>query len=89
MDDWESGWRVLFDTLASLTPEDLTKTITIRHEPYGVIDALLRAIAHQGYHVGQITQLARYLAKDHWTTITIPRGGSQSFNAAMRENHGQ
>jgi hypothetical protein len=89
MHDWESGWRVLFDTLASLKPEDLTKTITIRHEPYGVIDALLRAVAHQGYHVGQITQLARYLAKDQWTTITIPRGESRSFNAAMQEKHGQ
>jgi hypothetical protein len=89
MDDWESGWRVLFDTLASLSADDLTKTITIRYEPYGVIDALLRAIAHQGYHVGQITQLARFLAKDQWTTITIPRGESRSFNAAMREKHGQ
>ena len=89
MADWESGWRVLFDTLASLKPADLTKTITIRQEPYGVIDALHRALAHQGYHVGQITQLARFLAKDDWTTITIPRGGSQSFNAAMRQKHGQ
>ena len=85
MADWESGWQVLFDTLAALTPEDLTKTITIRHEPYGVIDALHRALAHQAYHVGQITQLARYLAKDEWTTITIPRGGSNAFNSAMHE----
>ena len=85
--DWESGWRVLFDTLASLKPEDLTKTITIRQEPYGVIDALHRALAHQAYHVGQITQLARFLAKDKWTTITIPRGGSAAFNAAMRERN--
>jgi hypothetical protein len=89
MDDWESGWQVLFDTLASLTPDDLTRTITIRHEPYGVIDALLRAVAHQGYHVGQITQLARFLAKDQWTTITIPRGGSLAFNRTMKDKHGQ
>ena len=89
MDDWESGWRVLFATLSSLTPEDFTKTITIRQEPYGVIDALLRAIAHQGYHVGQITQLARFLAKDDWKTITIPRGESGSFNDAMRQRHAQ
>ena len=87
MADWESGWRVLLDTLASLTPADLTKTITIRQEPYGVIDALHRALAHQGYHVGQITQLARFLAKTEWTTITIPRGGSVAFNSAMRERN--
>src|SRR5262245_10846862 len=29
---WEAGWQILFDTLASLKPEDLTKTITIRGE---------------------------------------------------------
>ena len=87
MADWESGWRALFDTLASLKPQDLTKTITIRQEPHGVMDALHRALAHQAYHVGQITQLARFLAKDEWTTITIPRGGSAAFNAAMRERN--
>ena len=85
MADWESGWAVLFHALASLEPEDLAKTVTIRQEPYGVIDALHRALAHQSYHVGQIIQLARFLAKDRWTTITIPRGGSEAFNAAMRD----
>ena len=91
MADWESGWRVLFDTLAALKPEDLTKTVTIRQRPHGVIDALHRALAHQAYHVGQITQLARFLAKDEWTTITIPRGGSKAFNSAMleRSRHGR
>jgi Protein of unknown function (DUF1572) len=87
MADWESGWRCLFDALAALRPEDLTKTITIRGQPHSVIDALHRALAHQAYHVGQITQLARFLAKDRWTTITIPRGGSNAFNRAMREEH--
>jgi hypothetical protein len=86
---WEGGWRVLFDALETLRPEDLTKSITIRHEPYGVVDALHRALAHQGYHVGQIVQLARFLAKDDWTTLTVPRGGSQAFNQTMQEKHGQ
>lgn len=85
MSDWERGWQVLFDALAALRPDDLTRTITIRQEPYGVIDALHRALAHQAYHVGQIVQLARVLAKDDWTTITIPRGGSESFNYTMRK----
>jgi hypothetical protein len=89
MSHWETGWRVLFDTLASLRPEDLTKTITIRQEPWAVVDALHRALAHQAYHVGQIVQLARFLAKDDWQTITIPRGGSQGFNRTMQEKPGQ
>ena len=89
MAQWNAGWQVLFDTLAALTSDDLTKTITIRHEPYGVIDALHRALAHQAYHVGQIIQVARFLAKDDWMTITIPRGGSRAFNRTMQEKHGQ
>jgi hypothetical protein len=84
LDHWESGWNVLFDTLASLRSEDLAKTITIRGEPHSVIDALHRSLAHCGYHVGQIVQLARFLAKDGWETITIPRGGSEQFNRSLR-----
>jgi uncharacterized damage-inducible protein DinB len=83
VEHWERGWKLLFDTLDALRAEDLTKTVTIRGEPHFVVDALHRALAHQGYHVGQITQLARFLAKDKWDTITIPRGGSKAFNARM------
>src|SRR5206468_10573902 len=36
---WEQGWTTLFETLASLRPEDLIKTITIRGEPHIVNDA--------------------------------------------------
>jgi hypothetical protein len=81
---WERGWAVLFDALAKLRPEDLTKTIAIRGEPHVVVDALHRSLAHSGYHVGQIVQLARFLAKDRWETITIPRGGSEQFNQRLR-----
>lgn len=84
---WESGWTTLFNALVSLQPEDLSKTITIRGEPHSVIDALHRSLAHNGYHAGQIVQLARYLAKDQWETITIPRGGSEEFSRHMREKH--
>jgi len=80
LDHWERGWQILFGTLASLKAVDLNKTITIRNEPHTVIDALHRSLAHCGYHAGQIVQLARYLAKDRWETITIPRGGSEAFN---------
>lgn len=81
---WERGWKTLFDTLASLSPDDLTKTVTIRGEPHVVIDALHRSLAHCGYHVGQIVQLARFLARDHWETITIARGRSEQFNQRLR-----
>jgi hypothetical protein len=84
---WEGGWRCLFDALSPLTDRDLNKTITIRGEPHSVVDALLRQLSHHSYHTGQIVQLARYLAKDKWTVLTIPRGGSKQFNAAMDKKH--
>jgi hypothetical protein len=82
---WEDGWRCLFDALSPLADSDLNKTITIRGEPHSVIDALLRQLSHHSYHTGQIVQLARFLAKDKWIVLTIPRGGSRQFNAAMDE----
>ena len=42
--------------------------------------AIQRSLAHCGYHVGQIVLIARILAGDEWTTITMPRGDSASFN---------
>ena len=77
---WESGWQTLFDSLSSLSPDDLGKTVTIRGEPHSVPLAIQRSLAHCAYHVGQIMLIARILAGDHWTTITIPRGASANFN---------
>ena len=80
---WESGWRRLFETLDSLGPDDLRKSVVIRGEPHSVPLALQRSLAHCGYHVGQIVLTARMLAGDRWTTITIPRGGSANFNRQL------
>ena len=79
---WERGWASLLDTLRSLSPEDLLKTVTIRGEPHTVPLAIARSLGHTCYHVGQIVQVARVQAGDQWTTLTIPRGGSQQFNQA-------
>ena len=77
---WNSGWQRLFDSLDGLSAADLCKTVTIRGEPHTVPLAIQRSLAHCGYHVGQIILIARILAGDHWTTITIPRGASANFN---------
>jgi hypothetical protein len=77
---WESGWQRALKSLAALTAADVTKTVVIRGEPHSVPLAVERSLAHCGYHVGQIIMPARILAGDHWTTITIPRGGSAEFN---------
>jgi len=86
---WNDGWDCLFDALSQLKDSDLSGTITIRGEPHSVIDALARQLSHHSYHVGQIVQLARFLAKDKWMVLTIPRGGSQQFNAAMTAKQGK
>lgn len=77
---WEQGWTRLFETLASLTPTDLLRTVTIRGERHSVPLAIQRSLAHCSYRVGQIVMIARVLAGDDWQTITIPRGGSASYN---------
>ncbi|MFO1022679.1 MAG: DUF1572 family protein [Planctomycetales bacterium] len=77
---WETGWQKTFDSLASLSSDDLARTVTIRGEPHSVPLAIQRSLAHSAYHVGQILLIARILAGDHWTTITIPRGASANFN---------
>lgn len=77
---WEKGWQCLFDTLATLRPEDLNKTVTIRGEPHSVPLAIQRSLAHCGYHVGQVLLIARLLVTDNWKTITIPRGNSAQYN---------
>ena len=77
---WESGWSALFQTLESLAPDDLGRTVLIRGEPHKVPLAIQRSLAHTCYHIGQIVMVSRILAGDSWTTLTIPRGGSAAFN---------
>jgi Protein of unknown function (DUF1572) len=80
LEAWERGWTCLLMTLRALKPDDLAKTVTIRGEPHTVPLAMSRSLAHTAYHIGQIVQVARVHAGDVWTTLTIPRGGSEQFN---------
>jgi Protein of unknown function (DUF1572) len=73
MADWESGWRVLFATLGTLTEEDLLRDVFIRGEPHSVIQALDRQLTHHAYHVGQIVFLAKHLRAADWRTLSMPR----------------
>ena len=66
MDKWNEGWKVVLETLESLTENDLTKNITIRSQPLNVIDAINRQLAHYSYHVGQIVYLGRWVRQADW-----------------------
>jgi hypothetical protein len=78
---WEQGWKCLFDALESLTEADLEKIIYIRNEGHTVLEAINRQLAHYPYHVGQIVYLARMLARENWQSLSIPKSGSEAFNA--------
>jgi len=86
---WEAGWKILFDTLTALKPEDVMRTVTIRGEPHTVLQALNRALAHMAQHTGQIVFLAKHFKSTQWKTLSVPRGESKEFEARMREKHGQ
>jgi hypothetical protein len=85
LDLWNDGWKCLLDTLESLTPADLTKTITIRTEPLTVYDAILRQLAHYPYHVGQIVYLGRMIKNDEWLSLSIPKGNSAAYLEKVKE----
>lgn len=74
---WERGWTTALESIESLRPEDLERTIRIRNEPFAVVEALNRSVTHTAYHVGQIVYLARHLAGPSWTTLSIPKGKSR------------
>ncbi len=78
---WNEGWTCLFNTLNSLKPEDLSKTIYIRNEGHTVLEAINRQLAHYPYHVGQMVFYAKILKKSEWTSLSIPKNKSNDYNA--------
>jgi uncharacterized damage-inducible protein DinB len=80
LSQWEEGWKVLFDTLGSITENDLNRTIYIRNEGMSVSDAILRQLCHYSYHCGQIVYKCKQLAGDHWDTLSIAKNQSEAYN---------
>lgn len=76
---WNRGWHVLTAALSELTDAHLTQAVTIRGQKLRVLDALLRSLAHTSYHVGQIVYLAKSMRGAAWTSLSIPKGGSQAI----------
>lgn len=85
MEWWDQGWRHVFAALESLRPEDLMRTVVIRHEPHTVVQAVSRQTAHYAEHVGQIVFLAKHLKSADWKTPSVPRGKSEEFRQMMIE----
>lgn len=77
---WEKGWKCFLDALASLTENDLLKTIYIREEPLLVIDAINRQLAHYPSHVGQIIYIGKLIKDAGWKSLSIEKGRSEAYN---------
>jgi hypothetical protein len=84
---WEEGWNCLLTALRALRDQDLVKTITIRHEPLIVVDAINRQLAHYPHHVGQIVYIGKMIRNEKWQSLSIPRGASGTINRQMKEIH--
>lgn len=82
---WEEGWRVTLGSIGALREEDLTKEVTIRGAALNVVDALLRQLAHYGYHVGQIVYLVRMHQGESWNTLSIAKGASKLYKPTARD----
>lgn len=85
MEWWEQGWQYVFDALVPLQPEDVMRTVVIRHEPHTVVQAISRQTAHYATHVGQIVFLTKHLKGSDWKTPSVPRGKSEEFRQMMIE----
>ncbi len=83
MRSWEDNWQLVFETINSLSSDDLTRTVTIRGEPHSVLQAINRQVAHYAYHIGQIAFLAKHWKGAGWKTLSVPKGQSEQFNAKM------
>lgn len=78
---WNNGWDCFFNALNSLTAEQLSTIIYIRNEGHTVVEAINRQLAHYPYHIGQIVFYAKMLKKSEWSSLSIPKNKSNSYNA--------
>jgi hypothetical protein len=80
MEAWETGWSCLLLALENLKPEDLSRIIYIRNEGQSVLEAIQRQLAHYSSHIGQILFQAKAIKGNDFKSLSIPKGGSDSFN---------
>lgn len=80
LEKWEAGWRLLFNTIEHLKEEDLLKTVTIRSRSLTVFQAIQIELQHISYHLGQIVSIGKQIKGNEWTTLSIPRGQSNTFH---------
>ena len=78
---WNNGWDCFFNAINALSDDQLNTIIYIRNEGHTVVEAINRQLAHYPYHIGQIVFYAKMLKKDEWTSLSIPKNKSNSYNS--------
>lgn len=77
---WNKGWDCLFQALDHLSNDNFNVTIKIRNEEHTLVEAINRQLAHYANHVGQIVLIGKMRKGKEWLPLSIPKGGSISFN---------
>jgi len=78
---WNEGWACLFHALEELSENNFNTIVYIRNQGHTITDAINRQLAHYAYHVGQIVFIGKILQFKNWTSLSIPKGNSNQFNA--------
>jgi hypothetical protein len=81
---WEEGWTRVLGSVRALRPADLDATVHIRSEALSALTATQRSLSHTAQHVGQIVYLAKHVAGGRWSNLSVPRGQSKQFSAAVQ-----
>ena len=89
LSSWEQNWHLVFETINSLQPDDLGRTVTIHGEPHSVLQAINRQVVHYAYHVGQIVYLAKHWKGAAWQSLSVPKGQSEQYNAELLRKRGK
>lgn len=79
LEKWNAGWSVLLQTLDTLADDQVHARVTIRGQAMSVHEALTRSLAHLSSHVGQIVYIAKAHRGAGFTSLSIPRGASDTF----------
>lgn len=80
LNKWNEGWSILFAALDTVNVGNFHTKVYIRNQEHSLIDAFNRQLAHYSYHIGQITYIAKMVKGAEWTSLSIPKGESKTFN---------
>jgi len=78
---YAEGWDCVEKALNGLEGKHVGQLVYIRNQGHAVLEAIQRQLGHYAYHIGQMVLLGKLLVGDDWTSLSIPRGESKTFNA--------